>query len=87
MKSLLATAGTLSLLLAAAEQAQAGPREGFIGMTTGTAKADPPRMVRDHRGQPPLHQPTQVFCRRDFHGNCHYPYNRIPVIRDHRTGQ
>ena len=56
MKSLLAAACTLSLLLTAAEQAQAGPRDGFTGMMMATAKDKPPpsptETVRDHRATP-----------------------------------
>ena len=74
MKSLIATACTLSLLLAA-DQAQAGPRVGFTGITTGTAKADPPRARPPH-------------CLGRWHCSPYDPYQRPgPIIRDHRGGR
>ena len=75
MKSLLATACTLSLLLAAADQAQAGPREGFTAITAGTAGIKTNRafygtkpVVRDHRQNP------QRWCYR-VHG---YYFRCVP---------
>jgi hypothetical protein len=50
MKSLFATACAVALMLAAADQAAASQSDGVNATTTGTAKADPPTVVRDHRG-------------------------------------
>lgn len=49
MKSLFATACVVALLLAVAEHAAAGQGDGVKATTTGTAKANPSAVVRDHR--------------------------------------
>ena len=74
MKMLLATAWRTALLLLAA----AGPK----GTTTGTAKANPPPVVRDHRGEPasrpPGARPVKYQC---GHGSWSPPGHDANKIR------
>jgi hypothetical protein len=93
MKSLLATACTLALLLAAADFAAAGQGAGIKATTTGTAKVDPLPVVRDHRGDArQLREPSRNCYRTHTHlpdGSCVSTWSQIPgaTIRDHRAGK
>ena len=84
MKSLLATACTLSLLLAAADQVQAGPRDGFTGMTTATAKANQPLAIKRQQSYKPV--PHCYYHRRP--GTCITPTTQKlrATIRDATDG-
>jgi hypothetical protein len=93
MKSLLVTACALALLLAAAGHAAAGQGGVVKATTAGTAKADPPTIVRDHRGDTrQLRESTRKCYRQHTHlldGSCVSTWSQIPgaVIRDHRAGK
>jgi hypothetical protein len=94
MKSLFATACAVVLLLAAADQAAAGQADGVKAATTGTAKANPPTVVRDHRGDTQRLREAPRKCYRNNHthlpdGSCVSTWAQSPgvKIRDHRAGK
>ncbi len=93
MKSLLATTYALALLLAAADHAAAGQGDGVKATTTGTAEANSPAVVRDHRGDgQQVRQPDRKCYRNHSHlpdGSCVSTWSQTPgtIIRDHRDGK
>jgi hypothetical protein len=61
----LAAACIMALMLAAAvDPAEARKGGQFKAPTTGTAKAPPSRVVRDHRGQNPVPQKNKNACKK-----------------------
>lgn len=89
VKTLLAAACGMGLMLSTTvDHAEAAKGGSVKGQTTGTSKANPSPVVRDHRGEGTVRPPPRPPCYKP--GGCSRPwgwgYGKKPgtVVRDHR---